>query len=575
MTTTPDTELAQYVLNVIRAIKMDILKVRTEDAAVVAELMAAPRGVLGMVDVKKLSARAQSFARMAGMGLAHLESMTNNPSHSAAPESAASSLAVQDIQVELFRLFSVLFTALTGTGVISIANKEEIRNRLISKFKNEGQNFAQQLNSSVEELEEFYKKNSRLLFLHAKGLGGVKLLTGGQRAFGESAFNGVRITGLYADTQLIPDPVYPYLTGDMHLNAAHLQLAHSLYYILQLQPLVDARLPTPPVFIFPSFELELESGDAVTQLGLSELALRLVAPVCSGTFESIEDLTEYANKHEEQFINAVMRERLFVYQGGNPSEQMSGSEALKRHLAALEGVRDAGTLAQMRKTPAGILIMFGVIERLLPQYHLLENSTELNAQPLLSQEVHWHYYEKCAQATARSLVNHQILSESSFQTLRALHDEKLGWLANIPIEGLVELNRAQEHKVFRKELKDYTTQLASAGSADLNHVVREVNHALADLVQRQQKNLRDIEDKYAPKKWGTYVGGALTVGTAASALMLPSLAPLLGLSAPAIATAAGIAGTAVGYGKEKAGELIEKHRSSKTMLGMLAIARPK
>lgn len=128
---------------------------------------------------------------------------------------------------------------------------------------------------------------------------------------------------------------------------------------------------------------------------------------------------------------------------------------------------------------------------------------------------------------------------------------------------------------MRTELGEYTEKLASASPADLNDVIREVNHALADLVQRQQKAIRDIEDKYAPKKWGVYVGGALTVAGAASTLLLPSLAPALGLAAPAIAAAAGVAGTFVGYGKEKAGELIEKRRASKTMLGMLAVARPK
>jgi uncharacterized membrane protein YdcZ (DUF606 family) len=94
-------------------------------------------------------------------------------------------------------------------------------------------------------------------------------------------------------------------------------------------------------------------------------------------------------------------------------------------------------------------------------------------------------------------------------------------------------------------------------------------------IKRNRFTLQDIEDKYAPKKWGTYVGGALTVGVAASAVMLPALAPALGLAAPALALAAGVVGTAIVYGKEKAGEVTEKQRAAKTMLGMLAVARRK
>jgi hypothetical protein len=569
MTSTADTMLAQYVLNVTAAIRDGKLHVRPEDVEVMAELMSAPRGIMGNLDVAKLSGKAKSFARTAGMALRYFNSEANGTSQETVVPIAA------DLQVRLFRLYANLFTALTGTGVVSVADLDELQQRMIARGRDNRVGFASQVNAAAEEMQAYYKENAQLLFKTAKTFGGVKLVSGGQRSFGPSALNAVRITGLYADTQLIPDPVFPYFSGDLNLNAQLLQLARGLYHILQLRPLIDAQLPTPPVFVFPSFEIEFESRDAVTMQGISDLAYRLLAPVCEGTFSSLEELNEYARRHQTKFVDAVMAERLFVPPGSSPSETMSGDEAVKRYLAELEGVRSSDMLAEMRKAPPAALIMNGILERLAPQYHLYENSTELDAQPLLSQEAHWHYYEKCAQATAGALVRKNILSEQSFQTIRALQDDSLGWLANIPIDGLVELTRNQEHRVLRKELKEYTSQLVAAGPAELNQVVREVNHALADLVQRQQKALRDIEDKYAPKKWGTYVGGVLTVGAAATAIWYPALAPSLGLAAPAIALGAGAVGTAVGYGKEKVGETVEKQRANKTMLGMLACARPK
>ena len=106
---------------------------------------------------------------------------------------------------------------------------------MIYRLGHDAPNLTREVNAAASELEDFYKKNAKTLFSQARSLGGVKLVTGGQRAFGPSALTGVRITGLYADTQLIPDPVYPYLTGKMLLNATHLQLAHALYFILQLR----------------------------------------------------------------------------------------------------------------------------------------------------------------------------------------------------------------------------------------------------------------------------------------------------------------------------------------------------
>lgn len=77
--------------------------------------------------------------------------------------------------------------------------------------------------------------------------------------------------GLYVDTQLIADPIYPFLEGELHLNALHLQLMVALRNVLQLKPLVDARLPVPPVLIFPSFEKLIEANDVQTPAGINEL----------------------------------------------------------------------------------------------------------------------------------------------------------------------------------------------------------------------------------------------------------------------------------------------------------------
>lgn len=572
MTSTPDTALAQHILNVTAALQAGKLHVRPEDAAVVRELMSAPRGITGNVDTSKLSDHAKSFARATGMAVRFF-----NTQGGGTPQGMAMCVETSgaDLQIRLFELYANLFTALTGTGVASVADLDELQQRISARVRDNRFGFHERVNSASAALQEYYKSNAQQLFHTAKSFGGVKLVSGGQRMFGPSALNATRISGLYADTQLIPDPVFPYFSGNLNLNAELLQLAHNLYYILQLRPLIDARLPTPPVFVFPSFEVEFESHDAVTLQGISDLAHRIIAPACEGTFSSLDELQEYAGRHPGKFVDAVMAARLFVPPGSSPDERMSGDEAVKRYLQELEGVRNAEMVELMRKVPPAILIMNGIVERLRPQFHLFENAMELDAQPLLSQAAHWHYYEKCAHATATDLVRKNVLSEQSFQTIRALHDDSLGWLANIPVDGLVELARNQEHKMLRKELKDYTTQLVSAGPAELNQVVREVNHALADLIQRQQKALRDIEDKYAPKKWGVYVGGVLAVGAAATAVMYPSLAPGLGFAVPTIGLGVGAVGTAVGYGKEKVGEVVEKRRANNTMLGMLACAKSK
>lgn len=561
-----DADHAQRLLTAWKALKAGKMKVAPHLEKQAAEFMAAPLMMSGLVDTSRLSDDAVLFGRMTGMGVRSLESQSEKASEEPMP--------VSDAQVELFRLFAQLFGALTGREVGLVAGESEIRERMMWRMAHDDAEMAPRVNAAVEELAAYYAANAHAAFRYAKTLGGMRLVTGGQRAFGPSALSAVRITGLYADTQLIPDPVHPFFTSDLRLNAMHLQLAHALFHILQLRPLVEPGFPVPPVFVFPSFEQPLQDNDAQTMHGIEQLALRLVGPLCGVAVASLGDLFDYARKREDAFVRAVLANRLFVPPGGDPNRFLQPGDAVQEYIAQLEGIRSNGALDLLKKLPTGVVILNGVLERLAPQYHLIENANELGAQPLLSQAAHWHYFEKCAAANAADLRRREVLSEQAFQTLRAVQDDSLSWLANIPVEGLRELIANNEHRWRREELNKYTSQLASAGEIDTSEMVREVSHGLASLVQRQQKAMNDIEKKYEPKKWAAYLGGGAGLAVAGAA-MLPILSPFFGVAIPTVAAAAALGGGVLGFGKEKLSELTEKRQAQQSMIGMLARARTK
>jgi hypothetical protein len=204
---------------------------------------------------------------------------------------------------------------------------------------------------------------------------------------------------------------------------------------------------------------------------------------------------------------------------------------------------------------------------------LLENSNELQAQPLMALPVQWHYFGLCATASARELVNKKVLSEANFVTLRALQDDSVSWLANIPIEGLVEMRRNSEVVTFREELKKYTSQLAAAGPLELNDVVKEVNHGLASLVQRHAKAMEDVRTKYWPKIVGAAAGAAVRAAGMGSLAFLPALASVAGVAAPVGAMLGALGGGALGAVKEIAGAKAEQRQLYRhSLLGMLASA---
>ncbi|UST82153.1 hypothetical protein [Pseudomonas siliginis] len=563
-----DSYTAQRLLDAWKAMREGKLKFPPALQSHADELLAAPLTAIGLVDTKGMSRQTVLMATSAG------EALSIQGEEQSKEKTDQLSTAMSETQIELFVHFSALFSALTGRAVDLVRSVEEIKQRIMRRIELQPDVFANSVNQATDELGEFYNRHSINIYQRAKNLGGMRLVTGGQRHFGPSALNAVRITGLYADTQLIPDPIYPFISSELNLNAAPLQLAIELFNILQLRPLVDAQLPVPAVFIFPSFEQPLEENDAHTKLGLQQLAIRLISPICDGEIQSLEELFDYSSTQESAFLDALMPSGLFVPPGGEPGIQLSAIEAASQYLKALEGKRSSRYLDQMKRMPTGPLLLNGVLERLRPQYHLFENSNELGAQALLSQPVHWHYFEKIAQANARDLRSQSVISDQALQTLHAVQDDSLSWLANIPVTTLVQLISNNEHRWLREELNKYTSQLASTGPIDTNEMIREVSHGLASLVQRQQKSLKDIELKYAPKKAAVLTGGVIGAGLVASAVMLPLLSPLLAVGVPTVALAGAASGALIGLGKEKIGEVVEKRYAGKSMLGVLATTRP-
>jgi hypothetical protein len=565
MTSDQTLDSVQKVSDVVDALTSGRLNVPEEHRAWADRLLSLPRGTTGLLDISTLSQEDVVRAKATAVflrGIAQEKRETDS----------IASLNMHDAQCELFRLFEKLFIGLTGVASGVVETEADIQRLMLNRVRTRQESMAREVNATAEELENFYEQNAGPMFRAAKQLGGVKVVLGGQRAFGSSALEATRVAGLYCDTQLIPDPVYPFFSANLHLNAMHLQLALVLFHILPLRPLVEARLSEPPILVFPSFEQGLERNDAVTQAGIASLTVKVVGPSCNASIQSIGELTDFARSHEEEFLEAVMRNRLFVPPGVDPQTILTPQEAASSYISSQRGIRSDKALKIMEKAPLGALLLNGILERLSPQYHLLENAEELTAQPLLSQQAHWHYFERCASAEARSLVNANVISRDSFDVLRAIQDDSLKWLANIPVEGLTDLRRNREHTELREQLKKFTAQLAAAGATDLQSVTREVRHGLEAMVSMQQKAIEDIERRYSPSKWKAAAGAAMGVATAAGMSFLPALAAVAGVTAPMVTAVGSVSIGAVAYAKELVGEAVEKRQAQRSLLGMLAIA---
>lgn len=127
-----------------------------------------------------------------------------------------------------------------------------------------------------------------------------------------------------------------------------------------------------------------------------------------------------------------------------------------------------------QRSPIGSRVLTSILERLAPQYHLMENAEELTAHPLLSVEQQSHYFKLLSDVSTDHLAKLGLLDQATRGQLAALSSECLEWLADIPIDTLAKLREDNEHEVFRKTLKTAWSNLHSSALEDIDKVAAEV-----------------------------------------------------------------------------------------------------
>jgi hypothetical protein len=237
----------------------------------------------------------------------------------------------------------------------------------------------------------------------------------------------------------IPDPVAPWLESDRREERfRHVLLLQTVHTVLQLKPLVDADLPYPPMLVFPSWEKLLEENDPQTRRGIEQLVTDVLARFVDPGIEAFSDAVELARRQPDLFIAAVDRGNLFVAPGGLIGEPVLNS--ISRYENEMETWRSAEWLRGFRTLSPSMKLLNGLLERLGPQYHVLENSEELGAHPLFCIEQQAHYFKIIAQTNSERLEKSGLLKDRSRAMLDGLGSERLNWLSDVPIDTLIRLS---------------------------------------------------------------------------------------------------------------------------------------
>lgn len=324
---------------------------------------------------------------------------------------------------------------------------------------------------------------------------------------------------------------------------------------------MDAELPYPAIFVFPSWEKTLEDRDEQTQQAISQMIAEVLSHCLGGTFQSLSEVEDFAARKPEQFLTAVDQSRLFVAPGGPVDERLL--DALSRYQREMETWRSQEWLNWYGTLPTHMRVLNAVLERLPPQYHLLANSEEMRGNPLLCLEQQAHYFKLVSATNSARLERLGLLNPHTRALVDAFRSHRLHWLAHIPSDQLARLRKDNENVAFRKRLGDALGRLHDSMLCNVDKVAEEICHELQSMIADHKKELRNLQDKY---KRMHRLTSAISLAAAGVAFM-PALAPFLGSVVPFALAAR--------YGNDKVRELADRRALTQSLVGVLATASSK
>lgn len=416
-----------------------------------------------------------------------------------------------------------------------------------------------------KELKKLYLEEGGKAFSAAKKLDACKLNLGGSSRFLQTQINATRKSLLYSDTVLIPDPVMPWLEKKRDEEQfGHVILLQMAFFILHLCDLKGGEFDLPPFFVFPSFEKLLEEHDQQTQ----ENSIKLITDVFSHYVDSSiaqpQDIMEFATKHPEHYFRKIEEARLFVSPGSVPGEPIKSE--LENYKAEMRQWRSENWCNEFLSRGDVSVVTNAIFERIMPNYHLLENADELRSHPFLCVNSQAHYYQLIANMKNTSAGEVASFDPSTSAILQSLTSKRLDFLANIEDSQLVALRKTNENVEFRRELRDLVNSLPNANLEDLGYVAAEVCSHIERAISKHEKQVSSFNEKYQAKHKYT----ALIAGGTLAVTMFPVLAPFLGALLPL--------GAAVATGKyvsDKLDEKAEVGQFSHSMMGVISRAKGK
>ncbi|MDQ9834634.1 MULTISPECIES: hypothetical protein [Acinetobacter] len=467
-------------------------------------------------------------------------------------------------QKKYFEIIDDFFTKFVGKEVQHFSDFDSVALYLKSMYENNKNNIfyfsrLNQIRSDfLDDLISLYKSESAQAFRSAQELDTFKVNLGGSSRFLATQLNAVRKSLLLTDVVLIPDPILPWVEKDRsEEKLKNIRMIEAIYFVLHLKDLLEEGFEVPPFFIFPSWEKILEENDKQTKENLNNLLFEFLSFYLNYEINSENDLIKYLSNNPADFLRKVEEKSLFISPNGAGINSLKEAIVNYKNYAIEHRTKnwcDEHLVSDIH------IVVNGIAERLVPQFHLFENAMEMKSNPYLCLPEHAHYYNLISKMSW-SFRTENIVDKQTDKILQVLCAQQLDFLVNINDDELKMLRKSDEHILFKNEMRGFINSISTSKVEDINYVIKEFSDFLDIRIKRHINDLEVIKRKYRVKNIHTLMlaGGTLAV----------NFAPLLGQFMSVL----GAGSVGMKYLGDKLDEKYELQKANSSYMGVIALAK--
>jgi hypothetical protein len=344
-------------------------------------------------------------------------------------------------------------------------------------------------------INSFWKENSETVQNQVSKLSGMKARFGGD--IGPQARAGVvQRAGLYFDTLVVPDPILRVSKIEEEVTK------HKGYYLLKyiisqllLKDYFLASVEPPLALLVGDSELigEKADFDQLSEIGQVD-SLLAINYLYDQELDSFEQAQEYMEKFSDiwEAARESKHTEKFWFEESSPQNTDDQINALLED--AYKNLDDS-KLSFSIDSPHYLL--FTILGRMMQANDVLQRSVQDWSHPLINAPVSYHWLSFKLQLNKQALEKDFIQEgDLDLAQTNAFLSSDLSWLANVPIDKLIQLRKNGALADMRLLLYQSISSLSNPNIDDISRVARSADHELEMTFRKHQEEVRVLDKDF-------------------------------------------------------------------------------